>query len=691
MVLAHKEFDATDEAGNLLLNVQASVELEGGGLISIYADRAGTVPLANPATFLDGHVSFFSLSGALKITLTQGAYTRVLRYVAIGLMQEADGDTTKLPLDGSEPLVGALDFTHQISPSNPAAGLLSLFAKSDDKLYTLNSDGVEIGLGSGDVIEVATRTALKALDTTKDTSAILTEPGREGLFLWHSGDYSTQITADTLEGIYVKATAIASTAGAWVRVFDGPMDVRWFGAKNDNSADAKPAVQAAVDLAEVIGAATTEGPVGSIYMPAGEYLFDSSVAFTVSANFKNDGYVNYTPTTGAAFIVGDALNNQNTFYALDFGCIRATNGNGSIPTSINGSGSSAVEVRRVQFSRIRVRQAIAFTKYGIWLNSSNDQFTGQHIQDNDFTIDEAAYCGAGVFAESVSAADGACQVNRIYIGNAFSNFRDVELGEAGDINTNHNIVTIDALDAPGAGGSELRVFGSYNMITLGFVDTNGIVSFESGSVSNVIEIGRNAANVTYSDAGTANRALFADGVKRGLERYRTTGTGAEPLALESTDAGATFAQLLELYRNSGSPAANDGGVGIVGYFNDAAGNKTQGFRIRTDMPTVADGNENLRLLFDTIVGGSLANRMILWQGLSLGGGSADQGAGTVNVDTGYYKSNTKVVGARVTGWGAATGTATRTTFATGSVTTAQLAERVKALIDDLIAHGLIGA
>lgn len=54
-------------------------------------------------------------------------------------------------------------------------------------------------------------------------------------------------------------------------------------------------------------------------------------------------------------------------------------------------------------------------------------------------------------------------------------------------------------------------------------------------------------------------------------------------------------------------------------------------------------------------------------------------------------AGTQVVTSRRTGWAAATGSATRTTFATGSVTTAQLAERVKALIDDLITHGLIGA
>lgn len=40
-------------------------------------------------------------------------------------------------------------------------------------------------------------------------------------------------------------------------------------------------------------------------------------------------------------------------------------------------------------------------------------------------------------------------------------------------------------------------------------------------------------------------------------------------------------------------------------------------------------------------------------------------------------------------WAAATGTATRTTFATSTVTLAQLAERVKALQDDLIATRIL--
>lgn len=75
-----------------------------------------------------------------------------------------------------------------------------------------------------------------------------------------------------------------------------------------------------------------------------------------------------------------------------------------------------------------------------------------------------------------------------------------------------------------------------------------------------------------------------------------------------------------------------------------------------------------------------------------GGSSQIEASRSINVATGYgYKVNgTQVIGARTTGWTAASGTATRTSFATSSVTTSQLAERVKALIEDLMTHGVIG-
>jgi hypothetical protein len=88
--LARYESDATDDAGNLLANVTVEVRLESGGLASIYSDRAGTVPLANPFNDADGHIGFHVAGGAYKITFTQGVISRIRRYVAIGLSAETD-------------------------------------------------------------------------------------------------------------------------------------------------------------------------------------------------------------------------------------------------------------------------------------------------------------------------------------------------------------------------------------------------------------------------------------------------------------------------------------------------------------------------------------------------------------------------------------------------------------------------
>ena len=66
-------------------------------------------------------------------------------------------------------------------------------------------------------------------------------------------------------------------------------------------------------------------------------------------------------------------------------------------------------------------------------------------------------------------------------------------------------------------------------------------------------------------------------------------------------------------------------------------------------------------------------------------------AGDCDVSEAYRVDGVKVAGNRVTGWGTPTGTASRAAFDTGAVTAGQLAQRLKALIDDLRTHGLIGS
>ena len=106
---------------------------------------------------------------------------------------------------------------------------------------------------------VADRTALKAIDTTAITAVYLDEDGRQGPFVWTAGDYSAEIAADVAEGIYVKANAVLATAGAWVRIYVGPIRFKWFGPVGDWShltntgTDNATAWQSFMAIAEILG------------------------------------------------------------------------------------------------------------------------------------------------------------------------------------------------------------------------------------------------------------------------------------------------------------------------------------------------------------------------------------------------------------------------------------------------------
>lgn len=115
---------------------------------------------------------------------------------------------------------------------------------------------------------VTTRTALKALSTTITKLTTLTEAGREGIFLFKSGDYSALVTADTQEGIYLKADATASTVGAWVRIFQGAIKAEWFGCVADGTTDNFATLACAINLASG----------GQLELGAGTYLVNIPAA-----------------------------------------------------------------------------------------------------------------------------------------------------------------------------------------------------------------------------------------------------------------------------------------------------------------------------------------------------------------------------------------------------------------------------
>lgn len=94
----------------------------------------------------------------------------------------------------------------------------------------------------------------------------------------------------------------------------------------------------------------------------------------------------------------------------------------------------------------------------------------------------------------------------------------------------------------------------------------------------------------------------------------------------------------------------------------------------------------------TLTGTTLASNVVASSLTSVGTLSSLGVTNNVAITSGVITiGGTQVLTSRRTGWSAATGTATRTSFATSTVTLSGLAEAVKALIDDSLTHGWIGA
>jgi hypothetical protein len=123
----------------------------------------------------------------------------------------------------------------------------------------------------------ATRSALAA-STLRQMPALLTERGREGLFLFDSSNLSAAVSADSRQGIYVAPSSDPTGAsGAWVRKYSGEVDVRWFGAAGDDTTDDGPAFAGAIAYLKSTRSAASygEGSAG-LLISAGKYFLGTT-------------------------------------------------------------------------------------------------------------------------------------------------------------------------------------------------------------------------------------------------------------------------------------------------------------------------------------------------------------------------------------------------------------------------------
>lgn len=91
------------------------------------------------------------------------------------------------------------------------------------------------------------RAMLSTMEARAGLGVYLGEPGREGHFTWDGSELSAAIARDPLQGVYVApAAAPTGASGAWVRRYDGPLPVEWFGGGADKEATENGAVLTAM-------------------------------------------------------------------------------------------------------------------------------------------------------------------------------------------------------------------------------------------------------------------------------------------------------------------------------------------------------------------------------------------------------------------------------------------------------------
>lgn len=207
--------------------------------------------------------------------------------------------------------------------SATASGVTSLGAMTGDiacgtgLLCTGNVISVNI-VTTTDLVRVSNRGFLKALDPTIVKSAFLGESGgREGLFNWTVGDYSSAVSLDTNEGIYIRANSISTSLGAWVRSgINDTYQMGWFGAIADSATDNTALINSVIPLTIIPNLVSTPGRQPAIYINVnGGVWFNSTGLTFLPANGYVYVYLRYFANSNRTKGVNDgggATNEQHT-------------------------------------------------------------------------------------------------------------------------------------------------------------------------------------------------------------------------------------------------------------------------------------------------------------------------------------------------------------------------------------------
>lgn len=268
---ARHQFSVQDREGNVLRGAEITVqqELAGFPLATLYLDRDGVSPAGNPIySDDDGFVYFHAAGGQYKITIRSANYTRIMRYVQVGVATGASPGLTQT-------------FDTPTTDADPGAGKFRLNNATLSSVTAIYLDNLDVG--GADVSAY--------LDTLDDTGALTNRGTLELRSASSLNSYGVfRVTGSVVNGTGYRKLTVEYLAGGGTLVGDYVFSFSRAGTPGDTSGPA----------------GATSGNITTFADATGKALADSGKALSTDGTLASNSDAK-VPTEKAVKTYVDAL------------------------------------------------------------------------------------------------------------------------------------------------------------------------------------------------------------------------------------------------------------------------------------------------------------------------------------------------------------------------------------------------